>query len=399
MAKPPQPKKGEHIKMITSKSGEIGYEVYMEIKDKPIRRRFSPRTTRLHSPTENLKAARLFVAQTELAAQTGQFVASSGTTLAELADAYFLTRRDLREVTVQGYRQALAGVLAVHGTERVQTITEPEVQRWVDAWKTTGGVRGRGLAHRSIVLSLQALSLVLGYGVKTKVLSVNPAQGVKAPRKTAADRKVKIIWTPAQMRQFLDVSDQDEYASGWRLVCSGLRRSEVLGVRWQDVDLETGIVSIRQGRVKTGVKKAVVTDDPKSAASKRDVEVEAIHPGTMMMFRALKTRQAADRLALGGWETDLVVVNEAGEPIHPDTFGTRFRALCKKAGVPVISMHNTRHTIASLLHGDGVAPATAAELLGHEVGTHLTYYVKPIEGAKSAAAARLGGLLAAGGEG
>lgn len=84
---------------------------------------------------------------------------------------------------------------------------------------------------------------------------------------------------------------------------------------------------------------------------------------------------------------------------HPDTFGTRFRALCRKAGVPVISMHNTRHTIASLLHGDGVAPATAAELPGHEVGTHQLVLREADRGRQVGSAARLGGLLAAGAEG
>lgn len=70
-------------------------------------------------------------------------------------------------------------------------------------------------------------------------------------------------------------------------------------------------------------------------------------------------------------------------PLLPEREKSRFRLACS----------------CSLLHGDGVAPATAAELLGHEVGTHLQYYVKPIEGAKSAAVARLGGLPAAGAEG
>lgn len=393
MPRTPTPKPGEPIKLVARNNANV-YEVRMTStpagaqKRQQVRRWF-----------DTLPAARAFVDETRVAIRNGWFVAADTTTLAELTEAWLATRRDVRAVTVQGYRQAMAGILKAHGSRRVQTITEPEVQRWVDSWKQTGGVRGKGLAHRSIVLSLQALTLVLDYGVKTKIIGANPAAGVKAPRKTAADRAAtdskKTTWTVPQLRAFLAVADQDRMAGAWRLVCCGLRRSEVVGLRWSDLDLETGVASIRQGRVKTGVKMACEIDDPKSAASERDVEVEAIHPGTMALFKIWKTRQAADKLAVGGWDTDLVVVYENGQPINPDTFSARFRSLCLAAGVPVIHMHNTRHTIASLLHEKGVAPAAAAELLGHEVGTHLQFYVKPVKGAKSLAASTLGGLFAA----
>jgi integrase len=116
------------------------------------------------------------------------------------------------------------------------------------------------------------------------------------------------------------------------------------------------------------------TTDPKSAASRRVVPVEAIHRGTIAALRALRRAQAEQRLAAGGrWASDLVVVDAAGQGVHPDAYGERFRELRRAAGVPVIRLHAVRHTLASALHDAGEPPAAVARFLGHTVGTHLQF--------------------------
>jgi integrase len=94
------------------------------------------------------------------------------------------------------------------------------------------------------------------------------------------------------------VADEDDWAAGWRLTLCGLRRSEVMGMRWEAVDMERGEVVVQAGRVLLdGTRTA--TDDPKSSASHRTVPVEDMHRGTVALLRSLKARQAADRLVLG----------------------------------------------------------------------------------------------------
>ncbi len=123
----------------------------------------------------------------------------------------------------------------------------------------------------------------------------------------------------------------------------------------------------------------------------RTVPVEAMHPGTVGALRSLKVSQAADRLAAGTAYTDggLVVVDALGVGVHPDVYSDRFRALCRAAGVPVIRLHQVRHTVALLLHRAGEAPADVASLLGHTVGTHLAVYVPTTQrGARRAVSVR-----------
>jgi integrase len=188
------------------------------------------------------------------------------------------------------------------------------------------------------------------------------------------------------------------WAAAWRLTLCGLRRSEVMGLRWDAVDLDRGEVVIRAGRVAlAGTRRRTVTEEPKSSASRRTVEVEQIQPGTMALLRTLKARQAADRLVLGAGysDTGLVVVDRLGRPIRPSGYSDRFVLLCRDAGVRQVHLHAVRHMLALMMHRAGIAPADAAALLGHTVQTHLTVYVHLTEKGARTAASGLGAAIAA----
>lgn len=173
-----------------------------------------------------------------------------------------------------------------------------------------------------------------------------------------------------------------------RLTLCGLRRSEVLGLDWQRVDLDAATVKVSEGRVKTGRCTATAQDDAKSDDSHRVVPVEAIHPGTVAALRALW-------LAQGRPVSGLVVRDSVGEPVDPDTYSRRFRSLSDAAGVPDLgSIHNVRHTVAVALHDAGMEPRKAASLLGHKVTTHLAFYVPNTDAGATEAAAVAGRVFA-----
>jgi integrase len=123
-----------------------------------------------------------------------------------------------------------------------------------------------------------------------------------------------------------------------------------------------------------------------------------MHSGTVALLRSLSARQAADRLAAGtayAVDNDFVLVDALGQPIRPEAYSDRFARLCRTANVPVIRLHDVRHSVALMLHRAGQAPADAAALLGHSVTVHLeTYVPRTALGAQTAATA-LGEVLAA----
>ena len=232
-----KPRPGEPIRLTRTTSGEPRYQVILTTSPKG--------TTKRHQVRRNFRTlaeARAFVDKTRTAVREGVFTASNATTLAELAEQWLSTRRHLRAVSLEGYRQVLKPILSAHGDRRVQTITRAEIERWVESWRTTGGVRGQGISHRSIVYSLCTLRQVLALGVAQGVLIRNPAEGVKPPRKRAEDRAEVTVWTVAELARFLRVADTDEWAAAWRLTACGLRRSEILGLDWSAVDWASGSV-------------------------------------------------------------------------------------------------------------------------------------------------------------
>lgn len=179
--------------------------------------------------------------------------------------------------------------------------------------------------------------------------------------------------------------------AGMRLTACGLRRSEVLGLDWSAVDLTAGSVEVRASRTRTGRGNATKVEGVKTDRSHRIVAAETIHPGTREALKALW-------LAQGRPESGLVIRDAAGEPVHPDGYSARFRAVCKAAGVPALnSVHALRHTLATSLQEAGVPDVQGAALLGHDVATYRRFYLRTDEDAAAGAAAVAGKLFAIGG--
>jgi integrase len=171
-------------------------------------------------------------------------------------------------------------------------------------------------------------------------------------------------WDADQARRFLAVaSTGSAYGPIWMVaLATGMRRGELLGLRWQDVDLERGIVHVRQsaGRVRG----KMVLSQPKSRAGKRVIPLQA---AVVAALRDHKVRQNERRLTLGAaWEDhDLVFAAASGRPINPSNLRRDFVTLAKRAGVPMIRIHDQRHTYATLGLSSGASLKALSESMGH----------------------------------
>lgn len=389
-----KPKPGEGIRLKYTSTGEPRYEVFIDTSPKGATRQRVTKTFR------TISEARAFITETRQRVAEGNYTAPSRVTFRRLTDDYLASRRDIRENTLAGYRDALGNALDFFGDRPAQSLTRRDVDALMVHLETVGGRRGRPLSHRSLVYTLQATRQVLAYGVSAGVLHANAAADVKPRRKRKSDEHEVTIWEPHELARFVDHVDAE--GDGWeraafRLTACGLRRSEVLGLAWSSVDLDAGTVRVEASRTKTGTGSATSRDETKSAASTRTVHVEQVLPGTVAALRALRAEQAASRLAAGpAWsDTGLVVVDAVGSGVHPEVYSARWRSLVRSSSLPTIRLHAVRHTIATALHRAGVAPADAAGMLGHEVATHIAFYVQSTETGAASAAERLGQVLAA----
>lgn len=225
-------------------------------------------------------------------------------------------------------------------------------------------------------------------------MPTNPAALARAPRAAHSDKGTREVlrWSPAEVAAFRQHVDAQPLTAepwlrvGMRLTLCGLRRSEVLGLSWESV--EAGSVRVAASRVKTGQGNATALGPVKVSNSLRTVQADAIHPGTGAALRELWLTQ-------GRPSSGLVVRDVSGEPVHPDVYSRRFRALCEAAGLPVLrSVHNVRHSLATALQAAGVPDHEGAALLGHDVATFRRFYLATDDDGAAAAAAVAGRLFA-----
>jgi integrase len=172
---------------------------------------------------------------------------------------------------------------------------------------------------------------------------------------------------------------------------TGMRRGEILGVRWSDLDLASARLSVRHAVV--AVAYATIESTPKS----HNARVIDLDQETVGRLRAHRQRQQDERKEWGAdyQDRDLVVAKENGEPIHPDTFSQSFERIVKKAGLRPIRLHDLRHTHATLALKAGVPVKVISERLGHESPAFtLKHHAHVIPGMQAEAAAQVASLVA-----
>lgn len=249
------------------------------------------------------------------------------------------------------------------------------------------------VSPRTVVTMLVVLSSALDDAMREGLVARNVARLVKRP--TVEHHEMQ-SWTPEQAGQFRHHVRDNRLNACWLLTLAGLRRSEVLGLRWSDVDFDADTVSVAQGRVVvegTGT----VTGDPKSKRSRRALPMPV---DVLTALRTFRLRQAEERLAIGSQypDTGLVAVNADGSPIRPETYSSQFAQHAKDAGVPVIRLHDVRHTAATMLLDGGTTPSATAKWLGHDPAITLRVYGHVYDDALAAAGDALMGRSRTSGE-
>ncbi|HXY44761.1 MAG TPA: tyrosine-type recombinase/integrase [Acidimicrobiales bacterium] len=311
-------------------------------------------------PTRKLaeKARTAFL--TEL--DTGRYVEPSALTVAEFVTKTWLPGLEaggLRPTTVAMYRRSAERYLLPHlGAVRLRDLSPLRLREWLDE------LRAAGIGDRTVEVAGVTVHKLLKSAVDLELISRNPADNA-AVRAARPKHKAKAptVWTAAETRAFLDSQRDDRTYPLWRLaIMTGLRRGELAGLRWRDVDLDGGVLHVRGTRVTVGYQ--VVESSPKTEKGKRAVGLD---PATVAALRACRVRQTEEMFAYGKARSDdgLVFVHEDGSPYHPQRFTTLLAERAKAAGLPVIKLHALRHGHATAALEAGVPMKVVSERLGH----------------------------------
>lgn len=252
--------------------------------------------------------------------------------------------------------------------------------------------RTGGLSPATVRRIHATLHRALKDAVRWNKIARNPADSADPPSQVTDHDRGLQTWTAPELRSFLTTTAPDRLGSLWHVLAStGVRRGEVLGLRWQDVDLDAGRLAIRQTLITIGYE--LKFSSPKTKRSTRQI---AIDPGTVAVLRSHRARQLEERMAWGPayTESGLVFTREDGSPIHPDRVSKMFNSIVEKIGLPRIRLHDLRHTHATLALQAGIHPKVVSERLGHAtVSITLDTYSHVIPAMQEDAADRVASLV------
>jgi integrase len=210
--------------------------------------------------------------------------------------------------------------------------------------------------------------------LKWGLVEANAATKVRPPRQTETER---VTWDEDELRAFLEANDANPHIWLFRLAIeTGMRRGELLALRWDNVDLERGVVRVRETLSRDEKGAWVVSARPKTQSGHRDILVA---PSTGEGLRAVRTSQLRRRLAFGSsWHnTDLVFDRGDGRRLDPEALRNAFRKAADVAGVPQIRFHDLRHSCATLMMANNVHQTIGQARLGHKSAKSMKPYLYP----------------------
>ncbi len=311
-------------------------------------------------------------------ANRGQAAHDDGQKLGDYLEGWLAAKAatGLRPNTVASYRQHIKSYLRPHlGHLRLRDLKPTHIEHALRA--ISEPATGRRSPGPATVRRVHAtLRSALASAKRTRLINYNPAVDLDLPR--ASRPKVR-PWEPAELGAFLDSLGGHRLAPVFETIAAtGLRRGEALGLRWDDVDLEVGVLVVRQQLLqvsdKTGrrecpycrqIHNQAAFGQPKTSSGEaRTVELDS---GTIGVLLAHRLQQDLERVQWGEAysEHGLVFAREDGTPIPPEVATKTFVELSEAAGVRAVRLHDLRHGAASLRLAAGVDIAVVSKQLGH----------------------------------
>jgi len=309
-------------------------------------------------------------------------------TVGWLVRRYVESRTDVATGTRQQYEWASTHIAAGLGAIRLDRLDREDIRQWLGAMASAGQ-----LTRRSIAICRAVLRAALADAVDEGLLPRSPGNRVPMPRTVAKQPKAKEsnAWTEAEVRRFLATTRHHRLAAAFRVeVLYGLRRSELLALRWDDLDLEASTLRVDEGLV--AVRTGIEWSTGKTARSRRTIPLDA---DSMAAFALRRRDQAEERLDAGrDWAgADLIFTSQTWTPILPRSFDRSLELVVQEANVPRLTSHGLRHTAATHMVANakdlGELQAVS-EILGHSVDILLRIYAHALPSAVRSVADRIG---------
>ncbi len=320
---------------------------------------------------------------------TGIFMKPGKTTLREFLERWLkdYVWPDLGPRTAEGYESMMrCHIVPKLGKILLNQLKPEHIQKYYSYCLSEGRYDGKGgLNPLTVRHHHMALHRALQMAVKWGVIINNPADAIDPPRFQRSEIR---IMSEDDIGAFLEAAKFTPYYAIFYLALStGMRRSELLALRWSDVDLLMGQISVNRSLHHLR-DRSLVFRAPKTARGRRTI---ALPPSAALVLKEHKERQGDMHLALGTLpqESGLIFSQPDGAPMLPDTVSHAWSKLARRLGLGATRLHDARHTHASLMLKQGIHPKVVQERLGHaSIQTTLDTYSHVAPGLQEAAALR-----------
>lgn len=279
----------------------------------------------------------------------------------ERSAGMYNTKLELAHSTWDGYRRKIERhILPAIGRVPIRRLRPDHLEKLYD--QKLHPVDGqRPLAPKTVLEIHLIIRGALNDAVRRGIVSRNVALAAHAPKIRSIPRVEQHAWTAPQLQAFLrEAAGHRLFPAYWLLASTGLRRSELLGLQWTDVDLDAATLSVNRGLVSVGYE--LHESRGKTSNSRRAIDLD---PTTVDVLSAWHAWQRTEQAAVGIQPTGWVFGDAAGHPVHPHSISQTFERITARAGVPMIRLHDLRHTHGTLLIKAGVPVKVVSERLGH----------------------------------
>lgn len=344
-----------------------------------------PTTGKRHQPRVRARSQRALqdaIAEERARIRRGEHHEPDTTPLGDWLDTWYATYRaspSSRAARLGAVRRIQRDEIARVPLGRLRRV---HVQTFVDRLATT-------LAPRTVRDTATTLGMALDRAVRLDIIPTSPAEHLDLPR---VPRRAMAVWSDEEVRRVLDAAGETEDAAFWVLaVMLGLRIGELIGLRWSDIDLAAGRLTVARTMTHDEQRRQYIGETTKTPASRRTITLPLPCQAALVTHRR---RSAEARLALGDlWEPEDAVFHSGtgGHWKSDRRYRRLLRALCAAADVPVIRVHDLRHTSATHMLRAGIPIPTVAHILGHaSASITLSTYAHVLQAMEAEAATVIG---------
>ena len=376
-----------HLRKRTTKKG-YDWQIAVELPKDPLTgKRVRKYKTVVGTKKEAESVMREFVAEIE----KGYHVTNNKITVTEWVDTWLEVYivPNVSPTTLSRYKGMIKRYITpLIGSIQVQHLTTIAVQKWVNGLKISPS-SGKEMAAATIKHAYHVLKGAMDKAVVVGIIPRTPCQSIMLPK---GQKKAAVVYNEAEIKDLIQAAKGTEMELVIDIeLCLGLRRGELLGLQWCDIDWKNNKISIVRTRVVVDSK--VVVKEPKTESSIRTLDVPPQLIQKLKKHR-MTCMERAMEMGSAYTMTDYIIVHPDGKPIYPEYLSQMLTKLQDRAGLPKCRFHDLRHLCASIMLLQGVNVKVAQEHLGHkDISTTLNIYSHVLPSAAKDAAAKIGELV------